>query len=105
MKKVLGFFIIMLFLGVSSAAMAQFLMDADSSDWANEPILATALNNQPNYFPSEVGAAVDDRIDIKEIKAKIVGNTFYFFMKFWGGPVWPNHAYEEDDPVYGHVTR
>ncbi len=105
MKKVLGVLTVALFLGISTAAMAQFLMDADSSDWANVPIAATALNNQPNYFPSEVGAAVDDRIDIKEIKAKIVGNVFYFFMKFWGGPVWPNHAYEEDDPTYGHVTR
>ena len=47
-------------------------------------------------FPPEVGAVVADRVDIKEIKAFIENDKLFFNMKFWGGPAWPNDAYEKD---------
>ena len=77
---------------ISSPALAQIFLDGDDSDWAAEPTLVEAVDNVDGYFPSEVGAAVTDIVDVKEIKAKIVGNSFYFMLRFWGGPAWPNKA-------------
>ena len=80
-------------------------MDGDSSDWADKPILASAPNNLQDYFPDEVGALFSDRVDVKHVKAfvNLEEDAFYFFIRFWGGPAWPNHAYEDTvngQPVY-----
>ena len=77
---------------ISSPALAQIALDGDDSDWSAEPLLVEAVDNVDGFFPSEVGAAVTDNVDVKEIKAKIVGNVFYFLIRFQGGPVWPNMA-------------
>ncbi len=94
MKKYI-FFISLLFFVISASAQDNMQMDGDESDWANDPVLIEAPNNVEGYFPAEVGAAVTDIVDVKEVKAKFVGNRIYFFIRFWGGPVWPNHAQKE----------
>jgi hypothetical protein len=74
-------------------------IDGNSEDWADLPILVEAENNLLDYFPEEVGAAISDRVDVKQVKAfiDVEEDVFYFFIRFWGGPVWPNNAY---GPVY-----
>jgi len=98
MKKVLTMFVLFMFLASFGIAVAQttISLDGDSTDWAQMPLSATALNNLQDYFPNEVGAIISDRVDVKDVKAVIQGNVFYFFVRFWGGPVWPNLAYTED---------
>ncbi len=75
-----------------SPGLAQIFLDGNDSDWLAEPLLIESVDNVDGYFPSEVGAAVTDNVDVKEVKAKIVGNVCYFFMRFYGGPAWPNKA-------------
>ncbi len=94
MKKVLLFLLFGLVL-LSSPAFSQMFMDGDSSDWQGDPA-ATWFNNEDALFPAEVGAAVNDIVDIRAIKAKVVGNVLYGFIKVWGGPAWPNEAYQND---------
>jgi|GEM_PF-672853 len=77
---------------LSSTAFTQILLDGDDADWLAEPLLIEAVDNVDGYFPMEVGAAVTDIVDVKEVKAKFVGNVLYFFIRFWGGPAWPNMA-------------
>ena len=98
MKKVMILFVVTLFFAALGTSFAQvtIAIDGDSTDWAQIPVAATALNNLPDYFPDEVGAITSDRVDIKTVKAVIQGNMFFFFIRFQGGPVWPNKAYEED---------
>ncbi len=72
------------------------MMDGDDSDWADVPLLLEAPNNEDGVFPTEVGAVVSDRVDIKEVKAKVVGNVLLGLIRFWGGPAWPNDAYQND---------
>ena len=98
MKKVLTMLTLFVVLASFGLTFAQttISLDADSSDWAAQPVLATALNNLQDYFPNEVGAIISDRVDVKDVKAVIQGNVFYFFIRFWGGPVWPNIAYTEE---------
>jgi len=76
----------------SSLSFSYFKLDGDETDWAEEPVLITAVDNVDGYFPSEVGAAVTDNVDVKEVKAKISGNVLYYFIRFHGGPVYPNMA-------------
>ncbi len=89
------FLIPFLIFAVSANAQNNMKMDGDESDWTNDPVLIEAPNNVEGYFPAEVGAAVTDIVDVKEVKAKFVDNRIYFFIRFWGGPVWPNHAQKE----------
>jgi len=105
MQKLIQCFSLIMLLGFFGLANAQFVMDGDSTDWVKEPILVTALDNLQDYFPDEVGAAFSDRVNVKQIRAKIYGNAIYFFIRFWGGPVWPNLAYVKEDPTYGHIIR
>jgi len=77
---------------LNGVSLAQIFLDGDNSDWTAEPVLVESVDNVDGYFPSEVGAAVTDRVDVKEVKAKIVGNVCYFYMQVWGGPAWPNVA-------------
>jgi len=77
---------------IASPALAQIFLDGSDSDWLAEPLLIESVDNVDGFFPSEVGAAVTDNVDIKEVKAKIVGNVCYFFMRVYGGPAWPNKA-------------
>lgn len=71
-------------------------MDGDSTDWDSLPLLVQKANNEDGVFPAEVGAAVSDIVDIKEMKATFVGNTLFVFRRMWGGPAWPNNAYQND---------
>ncbi len=97
MKKVLhSLLAISLFLGLATTSFAQIHLDGDSLDWADYPILISAPDNQDGMFPPEVGAVVSDIVDIKTIKATVIGNTLFGYMEFWGGPAWPNNAYEND---------
>ncbi|NOY60254.1 MAG: T9SS type A sorting domain-containing protein [Calditrichaeota bacterium] len=89
------FLISFLLFTISAHAQINMKMDGDESDWTNDPVLIEAPNNVEGYFPAEVGAAVTDIVDVKEVKAKFVDNRIYFFIRFWGGPVWPNHAQKE----------
>jgi hypothetical protein len=74
------------------------VIDGKSNDWIWVPPLAFARNNCADYFPEEVGAAVTNRVDVKVVKAFIdtKKDIFYFYIKFWGGPVWPNFGYESE---------
>ena len=49
-------------------AFAQITLDGDSSDWAGEPILVNWVNNQDGWYPSEVGAAITDQVNVRHIK-------------------------------------
>ncbi|VAX15835.1 hypothetical protein MNBD_IGNAVI01-783 [hydrothermal vent metagenome] len=97
MKKTLLFLISITFLlGMVTTSFGQIIIDGDSTDWEGYPILIDAPNNQDGMFPPEVGAAVSDRVDIKAVKATVIGNVLFGYLEFWGGPAWPNNAYEND---------
>ncbi len=67
--------------------------DSDDSDWAG--ITGEDwVDNVDGLFPAEVGALVSDIVDLKEIKTFFEpgGDAIYFFLRFWGGPAWPNNA-------------
>ena len=72
--------------------------DGDDSDWTGQPVLATAVDNLDGAYPSEVGAAVTDIVDIAEVKAFVntEEDALYWMLKFHGGPCWPNSAYVND---------
>ncbi|MBN1349963.1 T9SS type A sorting domain-containing protein [candidate division KSB1 bacterium] len=96
---------LLILLVCANVVFAQFALDGDSTDWVNEPILATAIDNLPGLFPAEIGAATSDRVDIKHFRAKIYGNVLYGFIRFQGSPVWPNYAYDEVNSQWGHIVR
>ena len=80
-------------------------MDGNENDWINDPVLIQAPNNIEGFYPANVGAAVTDIVDIKEIKAKLIEDKIYFFMRFYGSPAWPNSAHTSTFngvPVYRH---
>ena len=95
-KAVHSLIAITLFLGMATTSFGQIVMDGDSTDWEGYPILIEAPDNVDGMFPPEVGAVVTDIVDIKTIKATVIGNVLYGYMEFWGGPAWPNNAYEKD---------
>ncbi len=77
----------------STAVFADYMiMDGDSSDWAMDPIQIVGEDNVDGLFPAEVGAAITDNVDVKHVRAKIVDNVAYTFIRFQGGPAWPNEA-------------
>jgi hypothetical protein len=96
MKKTVQLLLLALFLISFSTSFGQIMMDGDDTDWADVPLLLEAPNNEDGVFPTEVGAVVSDRVDIKEVKAKVVGNVLLGLIRFWGGPAWPNDAYQND---------
>jgi hypothetical protein len=81
-----------------------FTFDGDSSDWQDMPIHISWVENPDGLFPEDVGAAVTDRVDIRHVRVHIDDQTLYFFLRMWGGPVWPNEAYA-DDPEHPGLTR
>ncbi|MBN1352071.1 T9SS type A sorting domain-containing protein [candidate division KSB1 bacterium] len=83
-----------------------FILDGDSTDWMGEPLCSSAPDNLPNYFPAEVHAAISDIVDIKHLRAKIIDDSLYFFIRLWGGPVWPNFCQASDGRIYnrGYYT-
>ena len=106
MKKTVHILFIALFVLSLSSSYGQIMMDGKDDDWADVPVLFNAPNNEDGVFPSEVGAVVSDIVDIKEAKAKVVGNTIYGLLRFWGGPAWPNNAYQNDhDGTIYYETR
>ncbi len=96
MKKTVHFLFLALFVLSFSTSYAQIMMDGDDADWADVPVLFNAPNNEDGVFPTEVGAVVNDIVDIKEAKAVVVGDVIYGLLRFWGGPAWPNNAYQND---------
>jgi len=96
MKKTVQFLILALFLVSFSTSFAQIHLDGDNADWDAYPVLIDAPDNVDGMFPSEVGALVNDVVDIKTVKATIIGNVLFANIQFWGGPAWPNNAYEND---------
>ncbi len=99
MKKTVHILFLALFVLSFSLVNAQektIKLDGNDADWADVPVLFNAPNNEAGVFPSEVGAVVSDIVDIKEAKAKVVGNHIYGLLRFWGGPAWPNNAYQND---------
>ncbi len=83
---------VFLVLGTSSA---QIILDGDSTDWQMEPVLVQSVHNVDVSFPAEVKATTTDVVDVKDVKAVVYGSVLYTFMRFWGGPAWPNEVYEE----------
>ena len=96
MKKPLLFLFMLVVLFSYSNGYSQIFMDGDDTDWVSEPVLFSAPNNEDGVFPAEVGACVSDIVDIKEAKVKVVGNVMFGLIRFWGGPAWPNNAYQND---------
>ena len=97
MKKATQLLIAMaLVLGLATTSFAQIHLDGDNTDWASYPVLIDAPDNVDGMFPSEVGALVNDIVDVKTIKATVIGNVLFGYMEFWAGPAWPNNAYEND---------
>jgi hypothetical protein len=98
LKQKVSLLCIFLLVGIFSLpSYAQIKIDGDSTDWAAEPVLITAPDNLQDYFPSGSNALISDRVDVKEVKARVDGNILYFYIKFWQGPCWPNYAYTETD--------
>ncbi len=96
MKKTVQLLILALFLVSFSTAFGQIYMDGKATDWDAYPVIVEAQDNLDGVFPTEVGAVVSDIVDIKALKGKVIDNVLYGYMEFWGGPVWPNNAYEND---------
>jgi len=97
--------LIILFLNNPTLAQQDMKMDGDESDWINDPVLIHDPDNIEGFYPASVGAAVTDIVDIKQIKAKSIGDKVYFFIRFYGSPVWPNYAQKSEFngvPVYRH---
>ena len=89
------YYLVIVLLVMVSSVFAQFYMDGKETDWAKEPVLISAPDNTPGGFPEVVKAAVNNAVDVKEVKATIENDIIYTQIKFWGGPAWPNNAYTE----------
>ncbi len=96
MKKTVQFIMVALFFSLSSSLFGQMFMDGKDTDWADVPVALEAPDNVDGVFPNEVGAAVKDIVDVKEVKATVVGNSLMYSIRLWGGPAWPNNAYQND---------
>ncbi len=99
--KLLPLFFLMIL--VAGNVSAQILVDGDSTDWAGEPALINWVNNQDGWYPTEVGAAITDVVNVKQVKAKIQGNALYVFVRFWGAPAWPNNVDEKTNGTTGET--
>jgi len=87
---------------ISGFAQAQvIILDGDSTDWADTPNAIEWVNNQDGWYPSEVGAAIKDVVNVRAVKAKMAGRALYVFMRFWGTPAWPAN---NDEKVVDGVT-
>jgi len=76
--------------------------DGDDSDWADQAVLATAVDNLAGAYPDEIGALVTDIVDIAEVKAFVDEgeDVLYWYLEFHGGPAWPNMAIVNDQGEY-----
>jgi len=94
MKKAIVTYGLLVFVLVfSSATLSQIFLDGSADDWADVPYAVQDwVDGVEGLYPEEVGACVTDNVDIKNVKATIVGNTMYWFLQFHGGPAWPNDA-------------
>ena len=82
MKRFVQFLLITLMLGFfSTTTFSQILMDGESSDWDAYPVLIEAPDNLDGVFPAEVGAIVNDIVDVKTVKAVAMDNVLYFFIR------------------------
>jgi hypothetical protein len=73
--------------------------DGDDSDWADVPMAVEEwVNGEEGLYPDEVGAIVTDNVDIKDVKAFVNAEeeAIYWFLRFWGGPAWPNDAKQRE---------
>jgi hypothetical protein len=79
-----------------------FTFDGDSADWADVPMGIRWVNNQDGWYPVEVGAAISDPVNVRNVKVVAHENEMYFFMRVWGAPAWPNNldAKSQGDSTY-----
>ena len=101
MKKIVQVFsVLALIVSLTTSLSAQIVVDGDNSDWDSVPVLVSAPDNVEGVVP---GGLFSDRVDVKELKAKIEGNVLYALITFHGGQVWPNEAYYDDaEAKYRH---
>ncbi|MBN1465961.1 hypothetical protein JXA02_09380, partial [candidate division KSB1 bacterium] len=91
MKKIVMMTLVTMLLATFGAA--QIILDGNGDDWAAVPYAVQDwVDGVEGLYPEEVGAIVTDNVDIKNVKATIVGNTVFWYMQFHGGPAWPNNA-------------
>ena len=69
----------------------------ESSDWVDVLVGISWVNNQDGWYPSEVGAAITDVVNVRHVKVVVNNNdnAIYCFMRFWGAPSWPNNVDEK----------
>jgi hypothetical protein len=72
--------------------------DGDSTDWAGIPGVDW-VNNQAAWYPSEVGAAVTDVVNVRNVKVLVNNheNAIFTFVRLWGTPAWPNNVDERTE--------
>jgi hypothetical protein len=94
MKKVtITYSLMFLVFFLASASFAGIFMDGDDADWAEVPYaVENWVDGVEGLYPEEVGAIVTDNVDIKSVKATMMGNTLFWYMQMHAGPAWPNKA-------------
>jgi hypothetical protein len=65
------FVLVLLFAGLAQAQV--ITLDGDSTDWAEVPVAIQWVNNQDGWYPSEVGAAITDQVNVRQVKAEMAG--------------------------------
>ena len=101
--RILGLAVLVLMIAIPAFAQP-ITLDGDSSDWVGLPN-ARALNNQDGYFPNDVGAIVNDTVDIKDTRISVNDDKFYAFIRTWA-EIWPNKAKQKvQDGVYTQRSR
>jgi hypothetical protein len=61
------------------------------------PVLITDPDDQEGQYPEQQNVLWNDVVDVKEVKFFVDGTNAYYFIRFWGSPVWPNQA-DPDKP-------
>jgi len=93
MKKIFMTVIVLASFLVATSAVAQIFLDGSNDDWAAVPYAVEDwVDGVEGLYPEEVGAVVTDNVDIKNVKATIIGNTIFWYLQFHSGPAWPNNA-------------
>ncbi|GEM_PF-5329508 len=101
--RILGLAILAIMIAVPAFAQP-ITLDGDSADWMGIPN-ARAFNNPDGFFPAEVGAIVNDTVDIKDTRISVDDGKFYAFIRTWA-EIWPNKAKQMiQDGVYTQRSR
>ena len=101
--RILGLAVLALMIAIPAFAQP-ITLDGDSTDWVGIAN-AKAVNNPDGYFPTDVGAIVNDTVDIKDTRISVDDGKFYAFIRTWA-EIWPNKAYNEmRDGVWATKSR